>query len=151
MKWRLYAMKKHIIIMAALLLVFIGGCALPANSTNFEFSISTANITSPFMTSDVVNGEPVDEVTEYPKDAPKLVAVGILNNAPDDTKVRFVWNYITDDQMIYEVEMNNEGQSGIYVYSTLTIESLWPDGEYSVDMYVDNRTEPDATAFFKIR
>ena len=58
---------------------------------------------------------------------------------------------MTDLQIIDEVEFNNEGESGIYVYSSLTLDSLWPVGDYSVEIYIDSREEPDATVNFSVK
>ena len=55
------------------------------------FSVSTANISEPGMTTGMAEGKPVDRVTEYQKSAEAFYAYGILNNAPDNTTVRFVW------------------------------------------------------------
>ncbi len=133
-------MKK--LLFPALIVLLLAGCS---------FSFSTANISDPGMTSEVVDGKPIDKVTEYSQDTDEFYAFGILNNAPDDTTVRFVWNYLTDPQVIYEVEMNNEGESGVYVFSTLTLDSIWPVGDYSVDIYIDDRDKPDATIEFSVK
>lgn len=132
-------MKK--LLFSLLIVLLLAGCSV---------SITTANITEPGMTSEIVDGAPVDVVTVYSPDTAEFYAFGILNNAPDDTTVRFVWNYLTDPQEIYEVEMNSEGESGIYVFSSLTLDGLWPVGDYSVDIYIDDRDEPDATIEFSV-
>ena len=142
-------MKKNMyLLLVFFLLIGFSACTLPAG--DFGFSFSTANLSDPIMASDMENGMPVDAVTGYPQDAPALIAVCILNNAPDDTKIKFVWNYLTSPQVIYEVEMDSEGKSGVYIYSTLTSDELWPVGDYSVDMYIDTREEPDATVKFSV-
>ena len=143
-------MKKTIIILLLFsLLICLAACTVPTDG--FEFSFSTANITDPIMTTGTNNGEPVDSVTEYPQDASEFIAVGILNNAPENTKIRFVWTYLTDMQVIDEVVIDSAGKSGVYIYSTLSTDNLWPVGDYSVDMYIDNREEPDATAEFSVK
>ncbi|MBN1624702.1 MAG: membrane lipoprotein lipid attachment site-containing protein [Clostridia bacterium] len=119
--------------------------------TGCSFSFTTANITEPGMTSAIVDGAPVDTITEYTSDVPQFFAYGILNNAPDSTDIRFVWNYLTEPQIIDEVSFSSEGESGIYVYSTLTNDGLWPLGDYSVEMFIDDREEPDAVIEFSVR
>lgn len=114
-------------------------------------SFTTANLTKATMSSGESGGSPIDEVTTYSPQADMLYAFAVLNNAPDDTTVRFVWNYDTDNMQIYEVEMASDGQSGIYVYSTLTFDGLWPTGDYSVDFYIDDREQPDQTVKFTIQ
>ena len=130
------------ILIPALIVLLLTGCSI---------SFTTANISEPGMTSEIVNGAPVDVITEYSQDTDEFYAFGILNNAPSDTTVRFVWNYLTDPQEIYEVEMNSDGKSGIYVYSTLTLDGLWPVGDYSVEIYIDDRDKPDATIEFSVK
>ena len=114
-------------------------------------SFTTANITDPGMTSAVEAGAPVDSITTYNQDIKQLYAYGILNNAPDDTTVTFVWIYDTQDYELYTVDMNNEGESGIYVISTLETDEVWPIGDYSVNIYIDDRDEPDATIRFNVK
>jgi len=128
----------------ALLLVFallLTGCS---------FSVTTANVTDAGMTTNIVDGTPVDTITIYKPSTEVFYAYGILNNAPDDTTIKFVWRYLTDPQIIDEVEFNSEGQSGIYVYSTLTLGSNWPTGDYSVEIFIDNRNTPEATVEFSV-
>lgn len=119
--------------------------------TGCSFSFTTANITEPGMTSAIVDGTPVDTIKEYSSDAGQLYAYGILKNAPDDTNIRFVWKYLTEPQIIDEVSFSSEGESGIYVFSTLTNDNLWPIGDYSVEIFIDDRDEPDATTEFSVK
>lgn len=58
---------------------------------------------------------------------------------------------MTEGQIFYEIELNSEGESGIYIFSTVTNDGLWPVGEYSVDMYIDDREKPDITVKFIIK
>jgi len=118
--------------------------------TGCSFSFTTANIKEPGMTTAIVDGTPVDTITVYQSDAPQFYAYGILDNAPDETMVRFVWKYLTEPQIIDEVEFESDGASGIYIYSTLTIDGLWPAGDYSVEMFIDDREEPDAVVEFSV-
>ncbi len=119
--------------------------------TGCSISFTTANITEPGITSAIVDGTPVDSITEYSSDASQFYAYGILNNAPDNTSIRFVWKYLTEPQIIDEVEFSSEGESGIYVYSTLTMNGLWPMGDYSVEMFIDDREEPEAIIEFSVK
>lgn len=142
-------MKKIIFVLILfLLLISLTACALPADG--FELSFSTANMTNATMTTALEDGAPVDSVTGYAQDAEKLIVVGILNNAPDDTSIKFVWNYLTDPMVIDEVIIESVGDSGVYIYSTLTNDGLWPIGDYSVDLFIDDRDEPDATVKFSV-
>ena len=88
-------MKKVITLISVLLaLVFFAGCS---------FSFTTANVTNAVMATDVdKGGKPLDIVTEYAQDAAKFVVSAVLNNAPENTQVKFVWNYLTEKQKIKE-------------------------------------------------
>ena len=144
---------KKIFCLLVLVTLLLGsvGCTIRSNgSDGFEFSFSTANMTDAVMTTDIQDCKPVDTVTTYPQDAPHFIAVGILNNAPEDTKVKFVWNYITVEQVIDEVVVDAEGKSDVYISSTLSSDNLWPTGDYSVDIYIEGRDDPDATVLFSV-
>ena len=67
--------------------VLIGAFALMGASC----SVSSANIQNPVMTSAVdADGVPLDSVNAYAAGAP-VYAVAELHNAPDDTKITFIW------------------------------------------------------------
>ncbi|MBT3320183.1 MAG: hypothetical protein HN389_10520 [Clostridia bacterium] len=134
-------MKKTFLIGLLVATIVFAGC---------NVSFTTANITDGAMSSDVKDGAPVDTVEVFAQDAPVLYAVGILNNAPAETNIRFVWNYVTEPQEIYEIDFTTEEQSGIYVFSELTNDGLWPIGDYNVEVYIDDRTDPDATIEFSV-
>ncbi len=102
------------------------------------------------MTSEFEAGAPVDSITTYTQDMKQLYAYGVLNNAPEDTTITFVWVYDTQDYVLSIVDMNNEGESGIYVSGTLETDEEWPIGDYSVYIYIDDREEPDAHISFAV-
>ena len=60
-------------------------------------------------------------------------------------------NYLTEPLVIDEVIIDSVGKSGVFIYSTLTNDGLWPVGDYSVDIFIDDREEPDATVKFSVR
>ena len=132
-------MKKALLILIAILILIFAGCS---------FSFSTANLTDAAMTTAMVDGVPVDAVDTYSPDAEELIATCILNNAPDDTIITFVWYY--EDDMVDSFTMNSDGLSGVYLYCTYTYDGLWPVGAYDVEMYVDEREEPDVTVAFTV-
>jgi len=134
-------MKKLRLLVLITALAVLAGCS---------FSFSTANITDAAMTTGVVDGKPADTVSSFPQRVETVYVYGILNNAPDDTTVTFVWKYLTDPQRIDSISFNNEGQSGVYVFSVMEPGGMWPPGDYSVDIYIDEREEPDATVNFKL-
>jgi hypothetical protein len=140
-------MKKTIFIMTSVVII------LALALTGCSFSVSTANVKEAYMTSGADDqGKPLDQVTSYATDAPKLVVAGVLRNAPEETKVKFVWYFTTGgEQKIYEYTMDNQGKSDIYVFGTLESENPWPTGDYRVDIFVDQRDKPDSSVTFKVQ
>ncbi len=134
-------MKKILFVLAAaVMLITAAACSV---------SLTTANITKAAMTTEIVDGVPADSVTSYPVNAPEFIVAAVLNNAPEDTIVTFVWYY--EGEEAYRVPFNANGESGIYVYSTLTTHlGEWPAGEYKAEIYIDEREEPDATVDFTV-
>lgn len=120
-------------------------------STN-SVSITTARLKNAQMTTAMdSNGRPSDEVSAYSVNAPQLVTVAELRNAPANTKVKFVWRYITVDILIDEYIMDS-GTSGanIYVFSNITNDKPWPVGKYRVEMYIEDRKTPDVIVDFEV-
>lgn len=120
--------------------------------TTEDISITTAGVKNAQMTTAMgANGKPVDKVRSYSPNAPELFAAAELRNAPPNTKVKFSWSYITGDVFITEYVMDS-GDSGenVYVYSSLTNDKPWPEGEYKVEIYVEDRKTPDANVEFTI-
>ena len=132
-------MKKSLVIILVVMVFVFTGC-----------SFTTANISDPSMTSGVQNGLPNDKVTYYTEDTIELISVAILNNAPEDTTITFIWTYVTEDYVFYEIDMTSEDETDIYIFSSVTNDEIWPIGEYKVDMYIDDREQPDVTSLFSV-
>lgn len=123
--------------------------AIVLTLTGCNFSVSTANVKDAHMTTAMGDdGKPVDTVDTYAPDA-KLVAVAILHNAPEDTKVKFIWYYGTEK--VYEYPLDTQGKSEVYISCTLTPSQTLQTGDYKVEIYVDERDKPDATATFTVK
>ena len=109
-------------------------------------SVSTANISDAVMTTGVDdNFEPVDTVTGYSVGSIAFVAAK-LHNAPDDTMITFKW-YANDTQ-VAEYNVSNEGQSEVAL-GCGTDQTAEP-GNYKVEIYIDEREEPDASLSFTV-
>ena len=124
---------------------------LTATSTD-GFNFTTANLKNAHMTTAVDSGgKPVDSISTYSVNAPELVAAAELRNAPSNTKVRFVWIYVSNNITITEFTVDS-GDKGtdIFVFSSLTNDKPWPEGEYKVEMYIEDRKVPDAAVNFTI-
>ena len=116
-----------------------------------KFSFSTAKIEDAIMTETVdQDGVPGEEVVSFPADASILYTSAKLVNAPDHTQVRIVWSYVTEGEMIDEVELDSGTISSRYIYSFVEANDLIPAGDYKVEYFIGDREEPDATVKFVI-
>jgi len=138
-----------------LILWIVTGFLLLLSLTMFtegDLSFTTARLENAHMTTAMdANGNPVDRVSSYSPDTPELVAVAELRNAPTHTQVKFVWSYVTQDVLIGEhVVDSGENDANVYVFSYITNDRPWPEGEYKVEMYIEDRQTPDTTVNFTI-
>ena len=109
-------------------------------------SASTANVTNATMTSGTdENYAPVDTVSGYAAGSIATVAAE-LHNAPDDTTITF--KFYANDVQVDEYSVSSQGQSDVNIAcgSDQTSEI----GNYRVEIYIDERTDPDATVEFTV-
>ena len=135
---------KRIMMMtlALALAIFTVGCS---------FSFSTAKIEDAIMTDSVdEEGKPGNTVTSFPADTAMLYTSAKIRNAPDNTKIRIVWTYVTGDQPIDEITLDSGEISDRYIYSNLAPTAILPEGDYQVEYFIEDRTEPDATVKFSV-
>ncbi|PKM40383.1 MAG: hypothetical protein CVV04_04055 [Firmicutes bacterium HGW-Firmicutes-9] len=125
--------------------------ALALFATACSFSVSTANIQDAIMTNSIdADGKPGEEVVSFPTDASILYVSAKLRNAPDNTQVKFVWTYVTDNQKLGEIVVDSGDISDRYIYSNIEPTVLLPIGDYMVQIFIDERKEPDATVKFVV-
>ena len=130
------------ITMAAALSIFLLGCS---------FNVTTAKVEDAIMTNSIdENGVPGEEVVSYPADTETLYASAKIRNAPDNTKIRIVWTYVTGNQKMDEITLDSGTISDRYIYSSYAPTALLPEGDYQVEYFVEDRTEPDATTKFVV-
>ena len=136
--------KKRIMMMtlALALAIFTVGCS---------FNFSTAKIEDAIMTDSVdAEGKPGNAVTSFPANAAVLYTSAKIRNAPDNTKIRIVWTYVTGNQPIDEISLDSGDISDRYIYSNLTPTAILPTGDYQVQYFIEDRKEPDATVTFTV-
>lgn len=120
-------------------------------ATACSFSVSTANIEDAIMTDSIdADGKPGEEVVSYSTDAAMLYVSAKLRNAPDNTQIKFVWTYVTDNQLIDEITVDSGDISDRYIFSNLEPTAPLPEGDYMVQIFIDEREEPDATVKFVV-
>ena len=136
--------RKYLILMAFAL-------ALAAVAVGCSFSVSTAKIQDAIMTTSVdAEGKPGAAVTSFPADTEVLYTSAKILNAPDNTKIKIVWTYVTGNQLIDSINLDSGDISDRYIYSNLTPTATLPLGDYQVEYFVEDRKEPDATVKFTV-
>ena len=110
-------------------------------------SVSSANVSDAVMTTAVdENYEPVDTVTSFAAGSIAYVSAQ-LHNAPDDTTITFVW--YANDAQVAEYSTGNEGQTEAAI-ACGTDQTTQP-GNYKVEIYIDEREDPDAVVEFTVQ
>lgn len=125
--------------------------ALAVFATGCSFSFSTAKIEDAIMTNSIdESGMPGDTVTSFPANVEIMYTTATVKNAPEDTKVRIDWTYLTDNLLIDSVEVDVGEQANQNISSNLTPLVEFLIGDYQVEYFVDERKEPDATVKFTV-
>jgi len=111
-----------------------------------------ARVVDGHMTSAMKDGKPLDRLIAYTQESPAFYAAGTLLSAPPNTKIRFSWFFATDNRHITDVELNTENHgSDIFVYSTLNNGGdPWPKGAFRVEIFVNDRSDPDQIIDFEV-
>ena len=120
--------------------------------TGGDMRVTSASLKDPHMTSAMSSkGVPVDRVKSYLPNGTEFIATAQLYDAPHYTKIRFVWTYVTEKIKLTEFNMDSqESDEAVYIYSNITNDKNWPLGDYKVDIFIGNRTKPDAVIKFKV-
>jgi hypothetical protein len=99
-------------------------------------SFTTANISDAYMSTDT---DGANRTSVYGQDAVFYAQVD-LQNAPDDTKLKAVW-FAVDAEGVeanYQIEETEFTSSDGLIHFELSNESLWPVGQYKVDIYLND-------------
>lgn len=112
-------------------------------------SATSANVSNAVMTTGVDDSSlPIDEVTSFPVNTDVYVAAE-LHNAPDDTDIIFIW-YL-EDQVVDSVTINNGDVSDAPLWGILPAELVTTPGNYAVEIYIDDREDPDTVTEFTVK
>lgn len=140
--------------------IHLGLCILTAVILLFEIAlfsggtikVNSAKLKDPHMTTAMSSkGIPVDRVKSYQPNGTEFIATAQLHNAPHYTKIRFVWTYVTENMKLTEFNMDSqESDEAVYIYSNITNDQNWTIGDYKVEIFIGNRTKPDAVIQFKV-
>ncbi|AWW27659.1 hypothetical protein ACIZ62_16725 [Acetobacterium carbinolicum] len=112
-------------------------------------SATTAKVSNAVMTTSVDdNSMPTDTVTEFPVNTDVYVAAE-LHNAPDDTNITFIWFF--EGQEVDSVTINNGDVSDAPLWGILPAELVTKPGYYGVEIYIDDREDPDTKTEFTVK
>ncbi|MBU4440701.1 MAG: hypothetical protein L6276_05295 [Acetobacterium sp.] len=112
-------------------------------------SSTTANVSNAVMTTGVDDSSmPIDNVTEFPVNTDVYVAAE-LHNAPDDTNITFIWYF--EGQEVDSVTINNGKVSDAPLWGILPADLVSKAGKYAVEIYIDDRTDPDTVTEFVVK
>ena len=130
---------KRLAVYAVVLMLFLLTWLMMGSSCSF----STANVKNALMTTAVdENNQPADSVTEFDVGSEAFLSAE-LHNAPDDTTITFIWYY--EGEELDRVSIDNQGLSDTMLSSNIVVPQ---EGNYSVEVFIDDRDKPDATVEF---
>lgn len=120
--------------------IFIAVIVLLISSLACEVSASTAKISDVYLTSDKLKS---GETTTFSNDQ-TIYCIVDVSNAPDDTTLKAVWTAVAAEGVdpnfvIDEVEIKTDG--GNTFTFDLSNDSLWPNGSYKVEIYMNGTLE----------
>ncbi len=145
--------KKIILVLITVFIMFsLVACGSSSNSnsnSNTSSSSTSVSITDAHMTTDVDSqGKPIDTVASYKTSAAKFTVSAIIRSAPNNTKITFVWYY--DGDKITSAELDSGTISDRYIYGYLTNTKAWPEGDYSVEIYIADNASPLSIVNFSV-
>lgn len=112
-------------------------------------SSTTANVSNAVMTTGIDdNYAPIDNVTEFAVNTDVYVAAD-LKNAPDDTNITFIWYY--EGQQLATKTISNGEVSDAPLAGYLPASFMSQPGNYSVEIYIDDRDKPDTVSQFTVK
>ncbi|MBC3796284.1 hypothetical protein [Acetobacterium tundrae] len=112
-------------------------------------SATTAKVSNAVMTTGIDDSyAPIDNVTEFPVNSDVYVAAE-LKNAPNDTNITFVWYY--EGQKVDSITITNGNVSDAPLAGYLPAALVTQPGNYSVEIYIDERDTPDTVNEFVVK
>jgi len=133
---------------------YIGNHKKPDASVNFTVAAaeeapaaSGAAISDAHMTSYIEEGgEPADTISVVPTTGTWYVSA-ILSNTQPGTILHFTW-YDLDGSVVDTVDVDPQGATDVYVFSSLELTGTASEGDYQVAIFVDDQTDPAAVVTF---
>ncbi|MEL7571208.1 MAG: hypothetical protein AAGU14_11705 [Eubacteriaceae bacterium] len=130
-------MKKLVLILIVILTLFaLASCGSSSPSvTEAQMTIAVDD-----------NANPIDKVESYNPNANKFVVAAKMKNVKQDTYVTFVWKQ--GQETLYENKLDVKNNTNIY--ASLENEQLCKEGNYSVEIYVNESKKPDKVVNFTV-
>ncbi len=135
-------MKKYPILIIAIIITSLL-LAMPLAGCEGEVSFTTASLSEATMCQSVDKDmRPVNAISVFNADTPKIFCSVKLSNAPPDTEIKAEWIYIEGEVedlnnfMIDDWSATTEGTHYISTSMTRPYDG-WPRGEYNIVLYVD--------------
>ena len=112
-------------------------------------SSTTANVSNAVMTTGIDdNYAPIDNVTDFAVNTDVYVAAD-LKNAPDDTNITFIWYY--EGQQLATKTISSGEVSDAPLAGYLPADFMSQPGNYSVEIYIDDRDKPDTVNQYTVK
>lgn len=110
-------------------------------------SAALAYLEDTHMTSAVdASGVPVDNISELATTGTWYVT-SILRNTQPDTIVHYVW-YDTNGTVVDTFDLDPKGATDVYIFSSFTLSATAPEGQYRVEVYLNDASKPEAAVDF---
>lgn len=117
-----------------------------------EFSVTTAHIENVKMCSETFDNSCNGNMEIFETNTPNICVSCVLENAPDNTLVTFIWKYIYNDELkiIDEVTLSS-ADKGIHLNMQSSLSrpyNGWPAGDYQVEIVIEeSQREPIIRSF----
>ncbi len=99
------------------------------------------------MTSNVdASGMPVDSISTVATSGTWYVS-SILRNTQADTMIHYTW-FDTNGDVVDAFDLDPAGATDVYIFGSFVLASVAPEGQYRVEIYIDDATEPAAAVDF---
>ncbi len=145
--------KKIVFVLITLFIMFslvaCGSSSSSNSNSNTNSNTTSISITDAHMATDVDSqGKPIDTVASYKTSASKFTVSAIIRNAPNNTKITFIWFY--KGSKITSAEVDSGNIADRYIYGYLTNTQAWPEGNYSVEIYAAGNSSPLSIVNFSV-
>lgn len=119
-----------------------------------EFAFTTANVSDVKVCNDMSGALCSNDNSTLSTSTQNIFVSCKLKNAPENTKVRFIWKYVEGEPLIIdEVVLNSEDKGmSLDLHSSLSRPyNGWPQGKYAVEIQIEDDEKSPVIKNFEIR